>query len=404
MLGKRVALAATAGLIAAGFVWALRTKPVSVDIQAVTRAPLAVTVDEEGKTAIKNVFAVSAPIAGKVLRTPVKAGEAVEKGKSIVAIIQPPPPSLLDVRSKAELESAAQSAAAALSLAEAELAQANADVHFAQADLTRARELSRRAVASERTLQKAEIEVETKTAAVARANANVALRKREFESAQVRLLTPDQSFVERLMENACCFEVKSPESGRVLKVIAESEAIVQSGAPLLEIGNPQDLEISVEMLSSDAVRVERGAKAVIDGWGGPPLAAHVTKVYPSGFTKVSALGIEEQRVKVLLDFDGAQEERTRLGHDFRVFVRIHVYENPQALRVPLSALFRRGDAWAVYAVEDGVARERRIIIGEGNSAHVEVLSGLSEGVRLILHPNDKVADGVRVTERVQASP
>lgn len=403
LLGKRAALAAVAGLIAAGFVWAMRTKPVPVDTEAVTRAPLAVTVDEEGKTSIKNVFAVSAPIAGKVLRTPVKAGEVVEKGKSIVAVIQPPPPSLLDVRSKAELESAAQSAAASLSLAEAELAQANADMHFAQADLTRARELSKRAVASERTLQKAEIEVETKTAAVARANANVALRKRELESAQVRLLTPDQSFVERLAESACCFEVKSPESGRVLKVIAESEAIVQSGAPLLEIGNPQDLEISVELLSSDAVRVERGAKALIEGWGGPPLAAHVTKVYPSGFTKVSALGIEEQRVKVLLDFDGAKEERARLGHDFRVFVRIHVYENPQALRVPLSALFRRGEAWAVYAVEDGVARERRITIGERNSAHAEVLSGLSEGARLILHPNDKVSDGVRVAERAQTA-
>lgn len=403
LLAKRLMMAAAAGLIAVGFFWAMRTKPVAVDIETVTRAPLAVTVDEEGKTAIKNVYAVSAPIAGKVLRSPVKSGDVVEKGKSIVAIIQPPPPSLIDVRSKAELESAAQAAAATLALAEAELAQAKADLLFSEADLTRARELSKRAVASERTLQQAQINVDTRTAAVARANANVSLRKRELESAQVRLLTPDQSFVERLADIACCFEVKSPESGRVLKVIAESETIVQSGAPLLEIGNPQDLEVSVELLSSDAVRVERAAKAKIDGWGGPSLPAHVTKVYPSGFTKVSALGIEEQRVKVLLDFDGAKEDRARLGHDFRVFARIEVYNNPQALRVPLPALFRRGDNWAVYIVEDGAARERRIEIGERNQAHAEVVSGLDEGDRIILHPSDKVSDGVPVTARPQPS-
>lgn len=401
LLAKRIVLAAGAGLIAAGFALAMRPKSLSADVDTVSRGALIVTVDEEGKTAIKNIFAVSAPIAGKILRSPVNTGDLVEKNKSIVAIIQPPPPSLIDVRSKAELESAAQSAAASLSLAEAELAQANADLHFAQADLTRARELSKRAVASERTLQKAEIDVETKMAAVARANANVALRKRELESAQVRLLTPDQSFVERLAETACCYEVKSPESGRVLKVIAESEAIVQSGAPLLEIGNPQDLEISVELLSNDAVRVERGAKAMVESWGGPPLPAHVTKVYPSGFTKISALGIEEQRVKVLLDFDGAKEERLRLGHDFRVFVRIEVYRNEQALRVPLAALFRRGDSWAVYAVENGVARERLIEIGERNPGYAEVRSGLAEGERIILHPSDNVLDGTSVTERPQ---
>lgn len=401
LLAKRIALAAAAFLIAAGFFFAMRTKPVPVDAGTVTRGALIVTVDEEGKTAIKNIFAVASPIAGKVLRSPVKTGDVVEKGKSIVALIQPPPPALIDVRSKAELESAAQSAAASLSLAEAELAQSNADLHFAQADLTRARELSKRAVASERTLQKAEIEVETKTAAVARANANVALRKRELESAQVRLLTPDQSFVERLVEIACCFEVKSPESGRVLKVIAESEAIVQSGAPLVEIGNPQDLEVSVELLSSDAVRVERGAKAVLDGWGGPALPAHVTKVYPSGFTKISALGIEEQRVKVLLDFDGAKDERARLGHDFKVFVRIEVYQNPEALRVPLAALFRRGESWGVFVIEDGVARERRIEIGERNPAYAEVHSGLKEGEHIVLHPSDQVSDGARVAERPQ---
>lgn len=394
---KRALLAAGAVLIALAFAWAMRTKPVAADIEIAGRAPLAVTVDEEGKTAIKNVYAVSAPIAGKVLRTPVKAGDAVEKDVSVVAIIQPPPPSLIDVRGKAELESAAQAANATLALAQAELAQAKADLQFAEADLVRAAELMRREVTSERTLQKAQLEVETKKASVLRAEANVNLRKREVESAQVRLLTPDQSFVRTIADAACCYDVKSPESGRVLKVIAESEKIVQSGAPLLEIGNPSELEISVELLSTDAVRVSKGAKAVIEGWGGPPLQAHVTKIYPSGFTKVSALGIEEQRVKVLLDFDGAKEARQALGHDFRVFIRITVYEAENALRVPLSALFRRGGAWALFVVENAVARERLVEIGERNSSHAEVRSGLKEGERIILHPSDKVSDGVAVT-------
>lgn len=396
---KRAGLAAAAVLIALGFVWALKPKPIAVDIQAVSRAALSVTVDEEAKTTIKNVYAVSAPIAGKVLRTPLKAGDNVEKNTTVVAVIQPPPPSLIDIRSKAELESTAQAAQASLKLAEAELNQTQADLIFAEADLTRAQELSKREVASERTLQKAQMDVDTKKAAVARADANVALRKRQLESTQVRLLTPDQSFVQRIAEAACCYDVKSPESGRVLKVVAESEAIVQSGAPLMEIGNPSDLEITVELLSTDAVRVKPGAKAIIDGWGGPPLEAHVTKIYPSGFTKVSALGIEEQRVKVLLDFDGPREARERLGHDFRVFVRIAVYDTPSALRVPLSALFRRGNDWALFAVENGSARERKIEIGERNSSYAEVLSGLKEGERIILHPSDKVSDATAVTAR-----
>lgn len=396
---KRAALVGLGVLVALGFMWALKPKPIGVDIERVARGPLAVTVDEEGKTTIKNVYTVSAPIAGKVLRAPVKAGDKVERNVTVVAVIQPPPPSLIDVRSRAELESAAQAAQAALKLAEAELNQAKADLNFAESDLIRAQELSRREVASERTLQKAQMDVETRKAGVAKAEANVGLRKRELESSQVRLLTPDQSFVQRIAETACCYDVKSPESGRVLKLIAESEAVVASGAPLMEIGNPGDLEITAELLSTDAVRLKMGAKAMVDGWGGPPLEAHVIKIYPSGFTKVSALGIEEQRVKVLLGFDGPAEARERLGHDYRVFVRIAVYENPDALRVPLPALFRRGDAWAVFAVENGVAVERRIEIGQRNSSYAEVASGLQEGQSIILHPSDKVANGGAVVAR-----
>lgn len=397
---KRAGLAGLALALAGAFYIALKPKPVAVDTAALSRAMLTVTVDEEGKSSIKDVFAVSAPIAGKVLRAPVHVGDAVEKDTSVVAIIQPPPPALIDIRSRAELQSAAQAADAALQLAEAEELQARSELHFAEADLARIEALGKKEVASERAVQKARLDVETRSAAVARAHANVALRKREAESARVRLMSPDQSFVSAIANAACCYEVKAPETGRILKLVAESETTVASGAPLVEIGNPGELEVIVELLSADAVRVETGAKASIESWGGAPIPAHVTKIYPAGFTKISALGIEEQRVKVVLALDGAPAERARLGHDYRVYVRIHVFAAADTLRVPLSALFRRGEKWAAFIAAGGVARERLIEIGERNSTHAQVLSGVKEGEKIILHPSDKVSDGVAITERV----
>ncbi|MEQ1719362.1 MAG: HlyD family efflux transporter periplasmic adaptor subunit [Hyphomicrobium sp.] len=396
---KRTSLAAAGLAMAMAFYLALKAKPVSVDTSPLSRATLTVTVDEEGKTSIKDVYVVAAPLAGRLLRAPVHVGDAVEKNASIVAVIQPSPPAMLDVRTRAELESAAQAATAALTLAEAELAQAKSELHFAEADMARAKALMEKAVTTERTLQKTQIDVETRTAGVARAAANVALRKREVESAQVRLMSGEQTFVQRIAELACCYEVKSPESGRILKLIAESETTVSTGAPLLEIGDPANLDVTVELLSSDAVKVRIGAGAVIDGWGGAPLNARVTKIYPSGFTKVSALGIEEQRVKVILAFEDPAAERERLGHDFRVFARIHVFEAAGALRVPLSALFRRGEQWAAFVADQGIARERAVSLGERNSSFAQVLSGLKEGDRIILHPSDKVADGVAISDR-----
>lgn len=400
---KRLGLTALALALAGAFYIAMRAKPVSVDTATLTRATLTVTVDEEGKSSIKDVYVVAAPIAGKVLRAPVHVGDAVEKGNSVVAIIQPPPPALIDIRSRAELQSAAQAADAALALAEAEEQQARSELHFAEADLARIETLGKKEVASERAVQRARIDVETRTAAVARAAASVALRKREAESARVRLMSPEQSFVSAIANAACCYEVKAPETGRILKLVAESETTVASGAPLVEIGNPGQLEVVVELLSSDAVRVETGASAQIDGWGGAPLKAHVTKIYPAGFTKVSALGIEEQRVKAVLALDDPPSARERLGHDYRVYVRIHVFEAADTLRVPLSALFRRGEKWAAFIAEGGVARERSITIGERNSSYAQVLSGLKDGEKIILHPSDKVADGVAIIERVNGT-
>jgi HlyD family secretion protein len=185
-------------------------------------------------------------------------------------------------------------------------------------------------------------------------------------------------------------------SGRVLRVLQESEKVVATGTPLVEVGDPGNLEILVELLSADAVKVRVGASARVEAWGGPPVAAQVVRVEPAGFTKVSALGIEEQRVRTILELRGSAEALPRLGHDYRVFVKITVYEVRDALRVPISALFRRADRWAVFVVEGGRARATSIDIGHRNSNFAEVARGLSPGAAVVLHPSDRITDGVRV--------
>jgi len=396
---KRALLAGLGLAIVAGLVVALAPQPVPVDTAKVTRARLSVTVDEEGKTRIRNVYVVAAPISGKVLRSPLHVGDAVAKDETIVAVIQPAAPPFLDVRSSTVLAAQVKACEANVGLAEAELRQARAELEFAESEHERAATLVKKAVAPERVLEKARLDLELRRAAVVRAEAGISLRKRELESAKARLLGPEEPPMREATESACWFEVKSPESGRVLKLVAESEQPLEIGAPLIEIGDPGDLEIVVELLSADAVKVRAGAAATVEGWGGPPLRARVDRVEPSGFTKVSALGIEEQRVKTILALEGSPAQWARLGHDFRVFVRIDVFEAAAALQVPLGALFRRGNEWHVFVFDEGRARARRVDIGERNSSVGEVLTGLEENERIVLHPSDRIADGVRVTER-----
>jgi HlyD family secretion protein len=193
----------------------------------------------------------------------------------------------------------------------------------------------------------------------------------------------------------CCVTVRAPVDGRVLRLIQESERVVVAGTPLLEIGDPDNLELVVDLLSVDAVKVIEGATASIDGWGGTPLLAKVTRVEPAGFTKVSALGIEEQRVRTILTLQNAPELSDRLGHEFRVFVKITIHQS-NALRLPISALFRKGEQWAVYVVERGRARAVPVEIGQRNAGFAEVLKGLPEGTEVILHPSDRIVDGVSV--------
>lgn len=397
---KRGLLIGLALLTLAGLIHILMPKPVLVDTAVISRGPLKVTVDEEGETRIREIYVVSAPIEGKVLRSPREVGDAVIKGKTLLAVIQPGDPSILDIRTRRELEAIVAAAEASIILTESEIDRAESEMEFAQSDLKRAKSLAQRGTISERTLEKAALEVQVRQAGLAQARTNLILRKRELDSAKAKLIGPEQHIIAQA-DGSCCVEVHAPVDGLVLRIDKESEQIVKAGEPLLRIGDPKDLEIVVDLLSTDAVKVKSGAEASIVGWGGPtPLKARVRRVDPAGFTKVSALGIEEQRVNTILDLTSPSDELPSLGHDFRVFVRITVWSAEDAIKVPLGALFRQENKWALFKMVDGVAQLTLVKIGQRNTQMAEIIEGLEPGARVILHPSDRVSDGSAVEERL----
>jgi HlyD family secretion protein len=383
--------------IAGAGAWALWPKPVLVDTETIARGPLEVTVEDEGITRIREVYTVSAPTAGKMLRAPREVGDEVIADQTVVAVIEPTDPVFLDIRTQRVNEAAVDAAAAAVELAAAQVKQAKSQLEFAQGDLRRANQLAQRQTISERTLDKARLDVATGEAGLASAIANLEVHRRELVSARARLMQPGEGAPDHAN---CCIHLRSPVDGRVLKVVAESEQVVQAGAPLIEIGDPADLEIVVDLLSRDAVRVEPGAPARIEGWGGKvAINARVKRVEPTGFTKISALGIEEQRVKTVLDFTDPLESWRRLGHGYRIVARITVWRGENLVLVPLSALFRQGNKWAVFMGEGGRARTRIVDVGERDRRAARVISGLQEGEQVILHPSDRLRDGIAATPR-----
>ncbi len=392
---KRLLMGAAAACVLALLLWALWPKPIAVEIATIGRGELLVTSDEEGKTRIKDVFTVSAPITGKVVRMMLETGDEVKKDQSIIAILEPMAPPFLDVRAMRELEAQIEASKAALALTEAELRQANAELEFAQSELKRAEELIKTRATPERALERARIDVDTRKAAVARAQANVEVRRRELESTQARGTHPEEAWKGEVPVG-CCVNVRSPASGKVLRILQESERVVAAGTPLLEVGDPANLEIVVDLLSGEAVKVREGAAASLESWGGPPLKAQVTRIEPAGFTKVSALGIEEQRVRTILKLTETTPLSMRLGHEYRVIAKIGIYRAADAVRVPISALFRDRDQWSVYLADRGRARLTEIEIGQRNADFAEVSKGLEPGQQVVLHPSDRVANGTRV--------
>ena len=393
-------------LIVVGLVWFAWPSPIPVDLATVSKGPMEVTVDDEGKTNVRHIYTVSAPIAGKVLRisrplsdhsTSIHVGDQVKAAETVVAVMQPTAPSFLDVRSREELQAMLTAADAAVALSEAEVRRIEAALEFSRSELRRSEALARTNSIPERSLEKARLDVATNEAALASAKAQHDVRRSERASVAARLINPSTATPETTSD--CCIQIRAPVTGVVLKIIQDSEAVVQAGAPLVDIGDPLDLEVVADLLSTDAVQIKVGAPVRMDGWGGSSIGGRVVRVDPAGFLKVSALGIEEQRVRTTIDFSGPPEEWSRLGHDYRVIVHVTVWGSEDVLSVPVAALFRQGEQWAVYSVSNGRAQVTQITIGHRNNRIAEVLSGLSAGDRVVLHPSDRISRGVAVTQR-----
>ncbi len=387
-------------------VWMAWPAPVGVDLATVKRGPMEVTVDDDGKTQVEHVYTVSAPIAGKVLRishpngaqgVSRHVGDKVIANETVVAVMQPTTPGFLDVRSRSQLEAELVAADAAVKQGEAEVRRLEAALAFSRVELRRAETLLRTRNVSEQAVDKAQLQVDTNEAALASAKAKVELLRGVRSSFEARLMDP--SSAPAPTDGSCCIQVRAPVTGHILKIIQESEAVVPAGAPLVEVGDPRDLHVVADFLSSDAVQIKPGAAVRIDGWGGPTLAGRVRRVDPAGFLKVSALGIEEQRVHTTIDFTGPAEAWSPLGHDFRVVVHVTVWRSDDVLTVPISALFRKAEDWAVFTVRDGRARTTVVQAGHRNSRQAEILAGLAPGDAVVLHPSDRVRERSRLAER-----
>jgi HlyD family secretion protein len=384
--------------LAGALAWLFRPQPVSVDLATVVRGPLQVSVSDDGETRVRDMFVVSAPLAGHMRRIELEAGDSVAAGETIVARIEPSDPSFLDRRSEAEVRAGIRASEAARVHAAAELRRAQAERDFAVTELKRYEGLAASRTISQNDLESARRRARTGEAAVDEAVAGLRVSESELEQAKARLMAPGRNG-ERSAD-CDCVTVKSPVSGRVLQVLAESEGIVASGAPLVEIGDPGKLEIVTDLLSTDAVKVRTGQRALIEGWGGDhALEGVVRRVEPYGFTKISALGVEEQRVKVVIDLAEPAERWRHLGHGYRVEPRIVLWESKDVLKVPLSSLFRQGGDWAVFVSRDGRARLQTVTIGNMNGIDAEVLKGVAAGDAVVVHPSDRVSDGARIEQR-----
>jgi HlyD family secretion protein len=383
-------------LLAVALIYALAPRPVEVDVAVVDRGQLEVTVREDGKTRIKDRYIVAAPLAGKLERIRLRSGNAVTADQSLLAVIVPSDPDLLDPRARAEAEAKVHAAEALKSQTEAQLQRARVDHDYAKENLKREIKNYAGQIISHKDLDDAELR-ELSTGNLLKA-AEFAAQVAAFEVEQARAVLLRASGNGDAKEWR--HEIVSPITGKVLRVFQESSTVVTPGAKLLELGDPTDLEVEVDVLSTDGVQIRPGARVSIEHWGGSqPLRGRVRLVEPSGFTKISALGVEEQRVNAIIDFADKPEAYATLGDAFRVEVRIVIWENASALRVPAAALFRSDEKWAVFAIENGRAVMRLVGIGRSNDEHAEVIQGLREADQVIVYPTDRVKPGVRVKPR-----
>lgn len=394
-----VTLLLVAGTLTAAF-W---PKPTMVDLGEVSVGTMRLTIDEEGRTRVRDAYVVSTPVAGQLQRVSVHPGDPVLRGETVVAHMRPTNPAALDVRTREQAIAAVTAAEAALRVARADLNAASANRDLAETELARTQQLVERGISSDAALDRARQNARVMQANVDTAEAAIAMREAEIANAQAQLIGFDDRGLAAAMGNGSDdIPLFAPADGRILRVFQQSETSLPAGAPIMEIGDIKgDLEIVVRLLSTDAVQVAVGDPVIIADWGGATeLAGEVVRVDPFGITQFSALGVEEQRVDAVIAFASPSEDYAGLGHGFRVEAQIIVWEAEDALIVPASALFRSRDSWAVFVVEDGRAQLRLIDLGPNNGIQAEVLGGLSAGETVILYPSSGLSAGMRVAERV----
>ncbi len=385
-------------LIVAGLIFTFRPQPIPVDLIKVDQGPMVVTVGEEGETRVKDVYMLSAPVTGHMLRIDAEVGDEVVAAETLVAQIKPIDPEFLDVRSEEEARAAVKTAEASLALAEAQLVEAQSEFEFAITELERANKLIKQQVIPQRELDNAKRGYKSKRAVVNTAKA--ALRARQFELAQARAHLVSPADLQTNDQDCKCITILSPITGKILQVLHENEGVISMGTPLVEIGDPTNLEIVVDFLSSDAVRIQPGQRVMIEEWGGEStLQGTVRKIEPFGFTKTSALGIDEQRVNVIIDLSDPAEKWQRLAHGYQIEARVVLWESENVSKVPLTSLFRDNDNWAVFVEHENRAKLQHVKLGQRNGLEAEILEGLSANAYVISHPSNQIVDNILIKAR-----
>ena len=375
--------------------YGLRPRPIEIELGKATKGPLTVHVVEEGKTRVRNRYMVSAPVAGQMRRVTLRAGDPVKADETVLTTIEPVISPLLDPRAKAQAEARVQVTEAALLQAQQALDMARTNEKFAQNNWRRVQNLNETGSISMTDRDNAERDASMRQQEVRGSEFAAKVAAFELEQSKAALLQ-----LQSPAKAGTVIEVKAPVSGKVLRVMQESAMVVAPGTQVLEIGDPADLEIEAEILSRDAVNIKPGAKVTIEQWGGPqPLQAQVHRVEPAAFTKVSALGVEEQRVIVRSDLINPPPAAQALGDRYRVEVRIAIWHEDPVLLVPAGALFREGNLWKTFVFTGGKAVATTVTVGHTDGRQSEVTGGITEGTQLLLHPPDTVKDGVQVVER-----
>ncbi len=380
-----------ASLLIALVAWGLWPKPILIETGTAIRGPLTVRISEEGKTRIRNRYLVAAPVAGKMRRVTLKPGDEVKAGETLLTTIEPVAPPLLDPRARSEAEAVVAMREAAQKQAAEALDARRSAATLAQTDRDRVRAVKRDGTISDADRDRAEGDASIRSADARAAEFALQVSNHELALARAALERPETLGAQNLIE------VRSPVSGRILKVFQESEMVVGPGAQILEVGDPADIEIEAEILSRDAVNIHAGDSVMVEQWGGvAPLNGRVRRVEPAAFTKISALGVEEQRVIVLCDLLETPEAAKALGDRFRVDVRVAIWQAGDVLIVPAGALFRQGNEWKTFLFRSGSARLTAVNAGHSDGRLTEVLSGLQVGDEVLLHPPDTIQDGSTV--------